>query len=92
MALMQMLICLHDIIEDDDDGVELIEEEFGIEVLIAVLWMSVPKKRVRDGVARLILGKLKYSEALKQFTNIYHNVQVGKPTDKGYIDSVHVIL
>jgi hypothetical protein len=92
MVPMKILICLHDIAEDDNDGVELIEEEFGIDTLIEVLWMSVPKKRVRDGVTRLILGKPKYSEVLKQFTNIYQNVQVGKPIDKGYIDSLTFLL
>ena len=71
LSWYQAYICLHDIIEDNEDGVELIEKEFGIETVISVLWMSIPKKRVREGVEKLIRRKPEYSQKLWQFTAIY---------------------
>ncbi len=88
----QMYICLHDIVEDDDDGVDLIENEFGIEMLIGVLWMSVPKKRVWDGVAKLIHRKPEYGSRLANFIAIYLSTATGKPTDDGFHDSLTFLL
>ena len=88
MAQMQMLICLHDVAEDDDIGVELIAKEFGIDTLIDVLWMSVPKKRVRDGVEKLIQRIQKYGVTLEKFISMHNIVQIGRPTDDGFMDSV----
>lgn len=87
-----MYICLHDIIEDDDDGVELIEQDFGIDMLIGVLWMSVPKKRVRDGIAKLIQRKPEYGSRLASFTAIHLSAATGKPTDDGFHDSLTFLL
>jgi hypothetical protein len=87
-----MYICLHDIIEDDDDGVELIEKEFGIDVLIGVLWMSVPKKRVRGGVAKLIQRKPECGSKLAQFIAIYLSAATGRPTDDGFHSSLTFLL
>lgn len=91
-AQMKMYICLHDIAEDDDDGVELIEKEFGIEILTDVLWMSIPKKRVRDGVVTLIWTKPEYRSALEKFTSIYLSAQNGKPTDEWFSESLTFLL
>lgn len=87
-----MLICLHDVAEDDDIGIELIAKEFGIGVLIDVLWMSVPKKRVRDGVEKLIQRKSAYRTSLGQFTALHLSTADGRPTDVGFHDSLEYLL
>jgi hypothetical protein len=66
----------------------LTEQEFGIDTLIEILWMSVPKKRVRDGVMKLIQRTPEYEVKLEKFISIHNIVQVGSPTDGEFMDSV----
>lgn len=82
-------LILHDSIEDNDNGlISIIEKSFDINIIIDVLWMSKPTKRVIHQVMKLEQSYPAIFDVLKTvwFIEMYRLINEHKP--EKYVDQL----
>ncbi len=93
LSTIEEYICLHDSAEDSDNGIKDVYDEFWTDVLIAILWMSEPKERVRRILANFVLS-LPEDEKQKFiiFLSIHTIIETKTPSDPEAQRSLSMLL
>ncbi len=100
IELLTLYIILHDCIEDNKDGLQMIQKYFGNEMMISVLWMSAPKVAVLDQLDRFLWKTETETETetekdnsqYEQFSSISQVIHANTPEDIWTIEELSKLL